>query len=103
MPKVTAKGFLSTPYKHRSAINRRARTKGSSLEDTVIEPGFLSQASTSFSANWRQASTKKAPEPIAGSHTFKANICSGVGLSPMDCKTGLRVSLTIDSVSDRGV
>ena len=37
------------------------------------------QALTSSSPSCRQASTRKAPEPIAGSQTFRSRICSGVG------------------------
>ena len=58
---------------------------------------------TSASASWRHASTRKAPEPIAGSSTFSSRICSGVARGPRRSRAGRNVSATIGWVSERGV
>ena len=64
-------------------------------------------ASTSASASWRHASTRNAPEPIAGSQTFSSRICSGRGAPPASprrrSRIGSSVVRTIGSVSSRGV
>jgi CHAT domain-containing protein len=57
-------------------------------------PGFLSgQRShdlTSFAAMARHASTRKAPEPMAGSQTLRSRIWSGVASGPSRSKIGSR-------------
>lgn len=49
------------------------------------------------------AARRNAPEPIAGSHTFRAIICCGVGCSPSCFNTGSSALRTIGSVMLRGV
>ena len=50
-----------------------------------------------------QASTKKAPEPIAGSHTFKSRISFGLGLLPNFFSIGSSDFAMIGEVNDLGV
>ena len=59
------------------------------------------QASTRASPSCRQASTRKAPEPMAGSQTLRSRICSGVAadrLARSRSRTGSSVVRTIGSV-----
>ena len=46
------------------------------------------QAFTSRAASCRQASTRKAPEPMAGSHTLSASTSSGLASGPSRSKAG---------------
>jgi hypothetical protein len=52
---------------------------------------------------FRQASTRKAPEPIAGSQILRASTCSGVASSPRRSKAGSSAYFTIGAVKLRGV
>ena len=63
----------------------------------------MSQACSSRAPSWRQASTRKAPEPQAGSHTFNDSTASGDASTPMRSKAGSNAWRTIGSVSERGV
>ena len=56
-----------------------------------------------FAASARQASTRKAPEPMAGSQTFRSRICSGVASGPSRSNAGSSACCTIGSVRLRGV
>ena len=56
------------------------------------------QALTSSSARKRQAATRNAPEPMAGSQTLRSRICSGVGFGPRRSRIGRKVVSTIGSV-----
>ena len=61
------------------------------------------QALTNSSARKRQTATRNAPEPMAGSQTFRSRICSGVGFRPRRSRIGRKVVSTIGSVRVRGV
>ena len=99
----TAIGFLSTPYKHFCATTLRACSVRSSSGGTFGVSLCRAHASLSASPRKRQASTRNAPEPIAGSHTLSARISRGSGLGPRLFTIGPSVVCTIGSVSERGV
>ena len=51
-----------------------AKTTSSSSGGRIGIWSCTRQASTSASPSWRHASTKKAPDPMAGSHTLRSRI-----------------------------
>ena len=100
----TAKRFLSTPYKHFCATSRRAwiARSGTVAASCSAVPSRV-HAATTWSARKRHASTRKAPEPTAGSHTLSSRIASALGASPRHASSGSKVRATIGADSDRGV
>ena len=87
--------------------SRRAKMTSSSSGGIAGTSPWACQASTSASPSWRQASTRNAPEPIAGSQTLRSRICAGRGGLPSSprrrARIGSSVVRTIGSVSARGV
>ena len=88
---------------NRCATNRRACSSGSSSGGSSGSVPVRRHAFTSSSASCRHASTRNAPEPIAGSHTLSSSSCAGVTSGPRRSSTGRSVVATIGSVSERGV
>jgi hypothetical protein len=73
----------------------------------ILEEGGVIYDVWRASPSWRQASTRNAPEPIAGSQTLRSRICAGWGGWPSAprsrARIGARVVRTIGSVRARGV
>ena len=76
---------------------------GSSSGGIVGISPWCSHAVTRIAARYRQAPTRKAPLPMAGSQSLRSRICAGVGRGPRASSTGRTVVSTMGTVSVRGV
>ena len=94
------------------AVQAALRDEPPGVDDLVFvggssgRPPCALQASTSASASCRHASTRNAPEPIAGSQTLRSRIASGRGAAPSFAQRFEQrpsVVRTIGAVSERGV
>ena len=78
----------------------RAAPRPRPAEWPASSPDGAPRPRPAASPSARQASTRKAPEPMAGSQTLRSRICSGVASGPSRSKAGSSAWRTIGSVSD---
>lgn len=90
-------------------VKTTLRHNAASLQQFVFIRGnggpslWICQEVTKASPNCRHVSTRNAPDPIAGSQTFSARICSGRGLSPSFLRIGDSAVSTIGCSIPRSI